>query len=123
MHLHPYAHTIGCTDLHPYAHTIGCTDHIHAYTSYLGTRPGYGLFVRNAHGVSIKGLKLGWDTDPSSGARADERPAVVLENATVAVDSLTVARDGSSYDVGIRPGAQQSTVTNSPGIIVKDLQL
>jgi hypothetical protein len=85
---------------------------------YLGTRPGYGIYVRNAHGVRIKGLKLGWD---STKGKQDERPAVVLENATVVIDSLAAQRDNSSYDVGIRSGAEDSSVTNSPGVVVKNI--
>lgn len=86
---------------------------------YLGVRPAYGLFVRNADNVSFTGLKLGWD----SGA-VDGRPSVMLENATVAIDHLTAARSsktGSTYDVGLRAGTSGSTVTNSPGIVVKQV--
>jgi hypothetical protein len=87
---------------------------------YMGTRPGYGLFVRNAFGVSVSGLKLGWDEVKG---KTDDRPAVVVENATVGFDSLSAKRDdgGSSYDVGLRAGAKATTITNSPGIIVKQI--
>jgi len=54
----------------------------HPYNQYppreLGTRPAYGLFVRNAVGVTFEGLRLG----DVPGATAEGRPAVMVENAT-----------------------------------------
>lgn len=88
---------------------------------YLGTRPAYGMFVRNAHGVAAAGLKLGWEAS----ARDDGRPAVVLENATVALSALVAQRSASAgigYDVQLRAGTAGSSVTDSPGIIVKNNQ-
>lgn len=87
---------------------------------YLGTRPAYGLFARNAHGVSAVGLKLGWEP----GRPDDGRPAVVLENATVVFNALAAERssaEGLGYDVQLRGGTGGSTVTDSPGIVVKNV--
>ena len=87
---------------------------------YRGTRPAYGLFARNAHGVAAMGVRLGWER----GAPDDGRPAVVLENATVTLAALMAERSdtaGLGYDVQLRAGTAGSTVTDSPGVIVRNI--
>jgi hypothetical protein len=89
-------------------------------SSYLGRRPGYGVFVRHATGVSFDALRLGW-----AAGSADGRPAVVVEAAQqVSFSRLSARRDaatGSTYDVGLRGGAEGTVVRDSPGVVVRDL--
>lgn len=84
---------------------------------YLGDRPSYGWYLRNAVGVSLSNVKVDWEAE-------DERPAVVVEGACdVTVDKLTAAHgaDAVDYDVGLRGGCTGVKVTNSPGIVTKQL--
>lgn len=62
----------------------------------------------------MRNLRLGWDD-----GKTDERPAVMVEEATVAFSALAAARgDKAEYDVGLRHGAGGTTVVDSPGIVV-----
>ena len=90
-------------------------------SSYLGRRPGFGAFVRNAVGIAFDSVRFGWDA-----GSADGRPAVVVEAAArVSFSRLSAARDartGSTFDVGLRAGAEGTVVVDSPGVVVRDIR-
>lgn len=99
---------------------------------FLGNRPSYGIYIRNAAGVSVTNLQLGWgsranETNAPPCCTPDARPAVVVEKATgVAFTALSAKRAGAGvgpgYDVGLRVGAEDTVVKDSPGIVVRKVQ-
>ena len=94
-------------------------------SSYLGKRPSYGAYVRNAVDVTFLRTQLGWRAATAVGGLPDGRPAVVVEESRQIVFSeLQAQRDastGSTYDVGLRVGAEGTLVLLSPGVIARNV--
>eukprot|EP00035_Acanthoeca_spectabilis_P014309 m.272084 g.272084 ORF g.272084 m.272084 type:complete len:475 (-) comp16106_c1_seq11:2097-3521(-) len=79
-------------------------------------RPAYGFFLRNAVGVTFRGVDIRFE-------KQDNRPCVLLDSARdISFDTFHCRRGARiDFDIGLRNGSGPVTLVRSPDIIVKQL--